>query len=158
MDSLSTRRFLRYAEYGLLVVIIGLIALFLLNRVQEVHKNAERMAVIGEINSLRAGVVAAQKFPGTNPVLLLQSPPRNYLGPVENPQERDIPPGSWFYRPDQGCLVYKAHYAHDFPFLEEPTRKLRFTLKRPDRLQQRHQGGILACNPDMCLTYIPQPR
>ncbi len=158
MDSLSTRRLLRYAEYGLLVIIIGLIVLFFLNQVQDVHRNAERMAVMGEINSLRAGVVAARKLPGPNPVLLLESTPRNYLGPVKDSQERDIPSGSWFYRPDQELLIYKAHYAHDFPFLKEPTRKLRLTLMRPDRLQQKHQGNILACNPDACLTYIPKPR
>ena len=161
MLSLINKNHLRYAEYGLLVIIIGLIVLFLLNRVDTIHKNAERMAIMGEINALRGGVVAlidppedttAEDLRNMNPVQLLESPLGNYLGPVRNPTEREIPPGSWYFRPDRGVLVYRANFAHDFPFTEEPTRKLRLTIepqKQAERVQERR---ILACGPHICLT------
>ena len=162
MDSLTARRFLRYAEYGLLILIIGLIALFLFHRVRTTQKQAERMAVMGEINAMRAGVVAMQDppeatsqkdLPGMNPVrLLLQTPPKNYLGPVRTPDERDIPPGSWYFRPDKGLLIYKARFVLDFPFTKEPTRRIRLALESPRQLRIGSKRRILACKPDICLT------
>jgi len=161
MDSPTSRRFLRYAEYGLLVLIIGLIALFLLNRVRTIQKHAERMAVMGEINAMRAGVVAMleppegtskKDLPGMNPVRLLQAPPKNYLGPVRNPQERDISPGTWYFRPDKGLLVYKTRFALEFPFTKEPTRKLQFALESPPLASPKLERRILACGRNLCLT------
>ena len=162
MDSLTARRFLRYAEYGLLILIIGLIALFLFHRVRTTQKQAERMAVMGEINAMRAGIVAMQDppeaasqkdLPGMNPVrLLLQTPPKNYLGPVRTPDERDIPPGSWYFRPDKGLLIYKARFVLDFPFTKEPTRKLQFALESPPLASPKLERRILACGRNLCLT------
>ena len=162
MDSFTTRRFLRYAEYGLLVLIIGLIALFLLNRVRSIQKHAERMAVMGEINAMRAGVLAMQNppegtskrdLPGMNPVrLLLRTPPRDYLGPVQTTHERNIPPGSWYFLRDKGFLVYKARFALDFSFTKEPTRRIRLALESPRQLRIGSQRRVLACKPDICLT------
>jgi len=119
------------------------------------------MAVIGEINALRAGVVAMQDPPegiskkelsGMNPILLLQGPPKNYLGSVRDPQEKDITPGSWYFRPEKGLLVYKARFPHDIPFTQEPTRKLQFALESPGRLSVKSERRILACGPNICLT------
>ena len=161
MDSLSTRRFLRYAEYGLLVLIIGLIALFFLNRVQEVHRNAERMAIMGEINALRGGTITllhppeentAEDLRAMNPVQLLETPPENYIGLIRNPREREIPPGSWYFFPDRGVLVYRARFAHDFPFTNEPTRRLRFTIEPKRKANLVPEQRVLACGPHICLT------
>ena len=161
MNSLQTRRILRYAEYGLLVFIIGLLVLFLLNRVETLHKNAERMAVMGEINALRASVVSAQNSPKDvslknlsrmNPLRILQTPPKNYLGPVENLQEREIPPGSWYFFTKESLLIYKCHYAHDFSFTQEPTRSLRLALESPDEITQKPGLAVLACDMNICLT------
>lgn len=161
MQSLTARRILRYAEYGLLALIIGLLALFLLNRVHTVHRHAERMSIIGEINSLRAGVVTMRDSPknasikdlsGMDPFRLVQDPPANYLGPVRNPEQRDISPGSWYYDANNDLLIYKARFAHNFPFTKAPTRELRLALDPPNQIPQDPQPNILACGMTICLT------
>lgn len=161
MQSLNNRRFLRYAEYGFLALFIGILVLFFLNRVRSVHKNAERMAVMGEVNALRGGAVAMLDPPegtpeegvsGMNPVRLLQAPPKNYLGEIEDPESEDIPAASWYFHPDKHVLIYRARFAHEFPFTRETTKRLRLRLRPPEKAQSLPRSSVLACGPYICLT------
>jgi hypothetical protein len=161
MKSLIGKNHLRYAEYGLLVIIISLVVLFFLNRVRAVHKNAERMAILGEINAMRGGVVAMLKPPknipqqngtGMNPLQVLQTPPKNYLGPIENPEDTEIPPGSWYFHPENSTLVFWSRYTHEFPFTQKPTRRIRLRLEKPHKAHLRPNQRILTCGQNICLT------
>jgi hypothetical protein len=154
-------RTLRYAGYGLLALTIGLIALSLLNRANSLYKQAERLMVMGEINAMRGAVTTmldplngttARSLNSLNPVQFLRIPPKNYLGSIPESQIRTIPRGSWYFRPKRGQLVYKAHYAHKFPFFREPVRKLRLTLTSPYTAKHEPQQRLLACGLDICLT------
>jgi len=162
LQSRETGRHLRYAEYGLLVVIICIIVLFLLNEVGDVHKKAERMAVLGEINIMRGQVMAtlasdfstdpAGKEEDRNPVRIMQKKPDNYLGEISSPQQLDTPPGSWYYSTQTGFLVYKAKHELEFPFKELQATKIKLALMTQEQAKSNKTCKILSCGPKLCLT------
>ena len=162
VQSQETSRLLRYAEYGLLVIIICIIVLFLLNEVGDVHKKAERMAVLGQINTMRGEVMAtvdsdfsddsagSEKF--LNPVRIMQRKPSNYLGVISRPEQLDIPPGSWYYNTQTGFLVYKAKHELEFPFKERRVAKIKLALMTLEQAKSSKTTKILSCGPKLCLT------
>ena len=161
MPSLIGKNHLRYAEYALLVIIIGLIVLFLLNKVENLQKDAERMSLIVEINSMRAGVIAAIDNPPFdldqvdhphNPVHILKKPPKNYLGIIRDPKHKDIPAGSWYFDPKESALVYKARFEHTLPFFEEPRLRIELHLMRTSQLRSDPAKKLVARGPHVCLT------
>ena len=164
MQSRIKFRELNYMELGLLVIIIGLIVIFLLDRVRGIHKQAERQLVIGQINTMRGKVMATLNrefsinFSGTetirNPVRLMKEAPENYMGEISHPEQMDIPPGSWYFNTQNGFLIYKAKYEHEFPFTREAVTNIRLALMTLDQAEKIKTGNILTCGPKLCLTRV----
>ena len=161
MENQISRRYLRYAEYGLLVIIIGLIVLFFFHRVGTVHKQAERMSLLGEINSMRGGVAAAIEEPPfdpdwhgsrQNPLRILQDPPQDYQGIVRAPEQDRLPQRSWYFCPEREMLVYKARFSHDLPFTAAQVRCLGFRLQKDCSGREDTEGRVLSAGPVYCLT------
>jgi len=161
MQSLIDKKYLRYAEYTLLVIIIGLIVLFLLYKVENLQKDAERMKLIGEINSMRAGVIAAIDNPPFdldqvdhphNPVHILKKPPKNYLGVIRDPKHKDIPAGSWYFDPKESVLVFKARFEHTLPFFDKPRQRIELRLMRTSQLRSDAQEELVSRGAHVCLT------
>ncbi|MFW6414861.1 MAG: hypothetical protein ACOCZ2_00970 [Thermodesulfobacteriota bacterium] len=162
LQSRATGRYFRYAEYGLLVIIIAIIVLFLLDQIGGIHKKAERMAVLGEINTMRGEVIVRQAFDVSNsysekkkfrnPVRIMQKEPDSYLGEISHPEKVKIPEGSWYYDTKKGYLVYKARYEHKFPFQDRAVKEIRLALLPPKQAESNSTGKILSCGPKLCLT------
>jgi hypothetical protein len=114
----------RVVEWSIVAaVLIGLVWA-LEHQVRVVRGQGERVAVRSTISSLRAalvieqlmGQVRAQSVPPAatampkNPFTLLQVVPPNYAGELAQRDIFSVPPGSWVYDPECGCVGYRLLY------------------------------------------------
>lgn len=104
-------------ELLLVVIIISLLAGWLLHTLRFYQELTEKTVIESTIVNLRSGLrlkIAELIIKGegerqlalahSNPVQLLEQPPRGYLGEMRQPGK--LPPGSWYYEQDRAELVY----------------------------------------------------
>lgn len=121
----------RVVEWTILsCVLIGLVW-GLEHESRVVRGQGERVAVRATLSSLRASLVidhltaqlrsprtpAATSREARNPFLLLQQVPPNYAGELAMRNIYSVPPGSWVFDPECGCVGYRLLYAQ---WLEPP--------------------------------------
>ncbi len=120
----------RYYEFALVVVVLGLISLFMLQRLNAVRDNMEEATVQSDVASMQMHLLETiahrEIFGGTlpaseNPVDWLPSPPRAYLGVLDQaPAENSV----WYFDQRQKVLVYRFRDGHSAVFkLNRNTRQ-----------------------------------
>ena len=137
-------------EFGLIVVIVGILMVAFLTRLMSLNTVIERHRVQLTIYNIETALALAvvqylyaderhklAELIDSNPMANLVEPPANYLGERRDPAA-DAPPGHWYFDPHQGLLVYRLRYP----------QQIQTTLENPARLRFRvvaggSQGGSL---------------
>ena len=114
-------------ELAIVILLIGIVASIFLNRMQRYQELAEKTVVEATVANMRSGLryrVAELMMNGRmnemvslsreNPMSWLKAPPSNYLGQLSQPQQKRIPPGSWYFDQAQHDLVYLPEHARYF--------------------------------------------
>lgn len=127
-------------ECGVVVVVIGVLASVLLNRLWDYQQQAEQAMVASTVAAIRATLqirVATAKLPdGTrdltmlaeeNPFDWLKNKPPNYAGAYFSPTERDIGPGNWCFDRTDKSVVYLLNRPKTFFNARE--KRLKFKVK-----------------------------
>ena len=116
-------------EWGILVVVVRVLAGVFGRQVRVVQGQAERASVQSTLGALRTAFVVdhlqqavnASKslvaVPQRNPFLLLKALPANYAGEFAVLKMDALAPGSWVFDPDCGCIGYLLLYPQ---WLESP--------------------------------------
>lgn len=104
-------------EIIVVVIIVALVSGWLLHTLRFYQELTEKTVVESTIVNIRSAMrmqIAEWLLQGkgdnqaklakTNPISLLQQPPRGYMGELKKP--RNLPPGSWYYEQDKSELVY----------------------------------------------------
>lgn len=115
-------------ELAVSITIITVLVGVLLQRMQLVQQQAEIVKVEQTIGILRSALAlktarmqAGQErdniagMANMNPMLLLQSPPQNYLGELFAPEPKDLNPGNWYFDKKEKMLVYLLNDRKSFP-------------------------------------------
>ncbi len=115
-----TARGFTLLELVIVIVIIGVLAGFLLDRVLPLVGQAERVAfqqVRAQVQSAllleaaeriaRGESASLGELAGTNPMSLLLLPPGNYLGERSHPRISDLPRAAWYFDSRDSRLVYR---------------------------------------------------
>jgi hypothetical protein len=120
----------RYYEFSLVFIVLGLISLFVLQRLNAVRDDMEGATVQLDVVSMQMHLLETiahrETFGGTlpaseNPVDWLPSPPRSYLGGLDQgPAEVSV----WYFDRRQKTLVYRFRDGHSAVFkLNRNTRQ-----------------------------------
>lgn len=136
-----TARGFTLLELVIVIVIIGVLAGFLLDRVLPLIGQAERVAfqqVRAQVQSallLEAAERIARgesgslgELAGANPMSLLLQPPGNYLGERSSPRIDDLPRASWHFDTRDGRLVYRPGRQAEIETLEGPDDRIELAV------------------------------
>jgi hypothetical protein len=116
----------RVAEWALVVVLIGALALAFLHQVRVVQRQAEFAGIKSTLGALRTAFVMRHlqaQLPGQNPELslmprnpfdLLERRPVNYRGVIRAKDLALLPAGGWVFEPVCGCVGYVPLDAAEF--------------------------------------------
>jgi len=108
-------------ELVVVIVAIGIVTGALLDRVLPLIGRAQRTAFMqvkadGQTALLlaaaeritRGEAATLPALADENPMTLLLTPPANYVGSFAMPEERDVPPASWYFDERTRRLVYRV--------------------------------------------------
>jgi prepilin-type N-terminal cleavage/methylation domain-containing protein len=124
-------------ELLVVVVAISILAGALLDRVLPLIGRAQRTAFMHVRADLQTALLlaAAERITrgeaatlpdlaDANPMALLLTPPANYLGSFARPDERDVPPASWYFDEHTRRLVYRVGRYARFDALGGPSARI----------------------------------
>jgi len=124
-------------EFFIASVIIGLVAVFLLERLLSYQEYAEKAAMELTVTNMRSGLrlqvaelMTQERLNemGTlvkqNPVHWLETSPPNYLGELAPPVPKTLAQGNWYFDTSRRELVYLPHNSRLTPWRDrkEPLR------------------------------------
>ncbi len=129
-------------ELVIVVIVIGLLLTFGVDRLLALRVEAERAAMESTLGALRSAlglkvaenivkkkVAALPALAGSNPMDRLSEKPKNYLGELTAPDPGTIEGGVWYFDTGNGTLVYRvSNSAHFSSSLPGPARA-RFTIQ-----------------------------
>lgn len=128
-------------EFVLVVVIIGTLIMYVIDRVQNILADVERVAVVRVIGSLDSavnlqaaervlaqGVDAIKNLEHVNPVNFLSEPLENYIGVRSDLLAAQLPPGSWYFDEDEKMLGYIVKNQDRFETRLSGIPRLRFKV------------------------------
>jgi type II secretory pathway pseudopilin PulG len=140
----------------LVIVIILVIVLFLTAwwRLLPLRGDAEAAHVASTIGALRSALglhvaetvvedslQAIADLEHGNPVPLLAQPPADYAGEHTEPENAEIPPGSWYFQPLVGELRYRVRYPQYLAGVASPADERPIELSWQVRLSYRENNG-----------------
>ena len=139
-------------ELVVVVSIIGVLALVLLDRLNDYQEAAEKTAMeqtLGVLRSamhmqvaerlLHGGPGAVATLAGSNPMDWLAQPPQNYLGVRFAPKPGEVPGGHWYFDLQDHRLVYEVRMGNHFVPDALGRKQVRFEL-RPITKRTKEQG------------------
>lgn len=111
----------RVVEWSIVAAVLISLVWALEHQVRVVRGQGERVAVRSTLGALRAALVIEQLLGQVraggataaatkNPFNLLQVVPPNYAGELVQRDIFSVPPGSWVYDPECGCVGYRLLY------------------------------------------------
>jgi general secretion pathway protein G len=134
---MSRRAGYTLVEFAVVVIIVGLCAGALLERLQRTQELAERAAMEATLRLIRTGLqirlaelilanrqAEAPRLEVENPTLWLSEKPPNYAGEYREPAER----GAWYYDAQRRELVYVVNLGRGLDGVGE-AKQLRFRAK-----------------------------
>ncbi|OEU62111.1 MAG: hypothetical protein BA870_03045 [Desulfuromonadales bacterium C00003094] len=107
---------LRVFEWALLVSVVMLLMGVLLQKVEQLQAEAERLSFEGVVNSLKAAVMLDSFVnnpteaisEGDNPMQLMDQLPSNYLGILDASDPAVQADGQWYFDKVQRLLIYRT--------------------------------------------------
>lgn len=140
------------------LLVLGLIAVLVLvalDRFVSLRVEAERTAMEGVVQALRAALLeralhsraSGDRGPapdplGSNPMLWLGRPPLNYLGELAGPDPATIPGGQWYFDTRSRWLVYRVEHEAYFDTALPGAARIRFKLGVVNA-DIKQDGGLL---------------
>lgn len=116
-----------YLELVIVIVLIGTLLYFAMDRLLKLQATAEKAAVeqmVGTMQSALALQIAQhiaqdriprlQKLEGSNPVELLVEPPESYRTVAGREDAADVAPGTWYFDRQEGTLGYRVIHREYF--------------------------------------------
>jgi len=106
----------RVLEWGIVVLVVVVLLWAFERQTRVVRAQAESVAARSTLNALRLSMTVGQRTPTGalrmpalpfNPFTLFQVLPGNFAGERAKSDADDVPPGSWVYDPDCGCVGYR---------------------------------------------------
>ena len=120
-------------ELVVVVIVVGILVAFLLDRVLPLIREAERIAFAQVRSQMQSALLleAAERvtrgesatlveLAGSNPMTLLLKPPGNYLGTMTRPDRDALPRSVWYFDTADGRLVYLPGRRTGFEAREGP--------------------------------------
>lgn len=168
-------RWARNAGFTLLeltIVVLVILVLFLaaLNELLPLRARVERSEVLVTVGSMRRalGYEMARRvleepaggpeaLVGSNPVLWLATPPRNYVGELTGEAAAAVAPGSWYFDPAEGVLVYRVEHEDGFTGKDQRIRlrvALRFEDRDGDGRYQRGSDRVLGLDIEVLDAFV----
>jgi type II secretory pathway pseudopilin PulG len=127
-------------EFALTIVIVGILATVLLQRLLHYQREASEAAMRMTVANVRTALeikVAHGKLPGgmmdltmlaeQNPFDWLKDKPVNYAGEYFSPSDEDIGEGNWYFDRSDKSVTYLLNIRGGF--LDAPTKRLKFKVK-----------------------------
>lgn len=144
-------------ELAVALVIIAILAAVALHRLTPILADAERTALENTVGILRsalginvasylakADLQGLQNLTGSNPMELLNEPPKNYLGVLD--ENSSVGDGTWYFDRKRSELVYRVQHAEVFRGSPGQPAEARFAVRSvyEDRNRNgRHDAGDL---------------
>ena len=129
-------------ELIVVMVVVGIIAAVLLDRVKFYQEQAEKTtmeataaAVQAALLLRMAGYLASgqerdiQRLATENPMEWLARKPESYAGALDPVAARDLPGGTWYYDLTDHTVVYLVRYGRAFVPDEEGRKEVRFRAR-----------------------------
>jgi prepilin-type N-terminal cleavage/methylation domain-containing protein len=129
-------------ELVVVVVIVGVMAGFALDRLLPLIGRAERAAFFQVQSQLKSALLleAAERLTsgesatlpelaGVNPMTLLLDAPGNYLGSFDGPEHARVPRARWYYDERTGRLMYRVGKHTRFMPLEGPEDRVELVVE-----------------------------
>jgi hypothetical protein len=129
-----------HLESALYVIIVGVLATLLLQRLLQLSEVAEKTAMEATVARLQSALyVRAAKavlegkplraWEDRNPLELARAELPNYLGEFDKPDLATLEPGNWLYDRGRHELVYLVRRARSFSGGEDSVPAIRFRLQ-----------------------------
>lgn len=128
-------------ELVVVVIVIGILAGLLLDRILPLIGQAERVAFAQVRSQIQSALLleAAERvtrgesatlveLTRQNPMALLLKPPGNYLGPIALPNNEDLPHSVWYFDESDGRLVYVPGRRTGFEAREGPADRIELAV------------------------------
>lgn len=128
-------------ELMVVVIAVGIMAGFALDRLLPLVGRAERVAFLqveGQLKSAllleaanritRGESATLPELAAENPMNLLLQPPSNYIGALSGPNPDEIPGRSWYYDKHDGRLAYRVGRFTRFKALNGPDNVIEFRI------------------------------
>lgn len=144
-------------ELAVALVIIAILAAVALHKLAPIQADAERTALENTVGILRsalginvasylakADLQGIQHLTGSNPMELLNEPPKNYLGVLD--ENSSVEDGNWYFDRKRSELVYRVRHAGVFRGSPGQPAEARFAVRSvyEDRNRNgRHDTGDL---------------
>lgn len=130
----------RMLEFALVVVVIALVVSVLIDRVEKLMVEAERISVLQVVGQLRSvlGIRVAElvaegatpklaRLQGSNPMTLMHPPPATYAGLASGP-DSSLRPGHWYFDPKRHELRYRVRHTGAFHTTTRPHDEIRYRV------------------------------
>lgn len=147
---------LTLVEFVVAVIVFGILAVVLLDRVRYYQEVAEKAVMEITIMNIRTGLryrVAElmlhdrmgelADIERQNPVKWLATPPPNYLGEMRDYNIEEISPGNWFFDTGRRMLVYRVNSGRSFVSATGAEKIVRYHVVSVKR-QPRSGGGSVS--------------
>ena len=138
---LSKQDGISFFEIVVVVLLVGLLMSFAIERLIQLQIVAEKVSVeqnIVAFNSaihleivdrvLKSGMKSIMEMENTNPVSYLSDLPYNYIGLKSEINASHLPMESWYYDPQQNILVYKVKNTKYFSTELSGVPRMRFKI------------------------------
>jgi len=126
-------------EFGVVAVILGIVAAVLLDRLRYYQEAAEKADMEYTVAALKSALRLqvstlmvegrmgeCSKLAQQNPMDWLQQKPANYFGEFDGVPPDTVPRGGWYYDRAERELVYRVHLGRHFVTREHGQRQVRF--------------------------------
>ena len=140
-------------EIVVVILIIGVLVTFAIDRMLQLQIDAERVSVqqvVGVLNAavnlqaaelvVSKGVDSIRSLANTNPMQYLQELPYNYIGLKNDSSAVNNPQGNWYFDPEQEVLVYTVKNTNYFETALPGTPRIRL------KVELVYENGINSIN------------
>ena len=145
-------------ELIVVIILIGILVTFAIDRVLRLQVDAERISIqhmIGTLDSavylhtaelvLKQGLAALGSLENTNPISYLDKPPYNYAGEASDALADQLQPSRWYYDSSENILFYTVENTLYFQtdLTGTPRIRLKLSLVYADNRSMANIRGVM---------------